>query len=106
MTLLTPTPREIEADLKHRPNERAHIERLYATRDRLIDQLARQGRVSAPDLDALDRLGRCRIANEHWQICEIEARSRLLDDEHHQVRSCAWVANQATLGRVSPPATC
>lgn len=106
MTQLTATPREIEAALKNRCHERTHIERLYAVRDRMIAQLARKGRVTASDLDSLDRLGRCKIANEHWDICEIEARSRLLDDEHHQVRSCAWVANQATLGRVSRAPVC
>ncbi len=68
------------------------LEVLYAERDAAVLALAAKGRIEAPDLVALDRLGRCKVANEHWGICDGSARQALLNDPHHYVRSCACLA--------------
>lgn len=68
------------------------LEVLYAERDAAVLALATKGHIEAPDLVALDRLGRFKVANEHWGICDSTARHALLNDPHHFVRSCASLA--------------
>lgn len=64
----------------------------YQKRDFQIASLSAKGSVTPEDLHDLDRIGRCSVANELWGICTTEARSRLLDDSHHFVRSCASIS--------------
>jgi len=68
------------------------LEALYAERDAAVAALGTKGRIEAADLASLDRLGRCKVANEHWGICDESARHALLNDAHHFVRSCASLA--------------
>lgn len=70
----------------------AQLEVIYADRAKAIAVLAAAGRVDADDLRQLDRLGRCHVANELWNVCTSEARDALLHDEHPHVRSCASLA--------------
>ncbi|MGP0171303.1 hypothetical protein ACSVIJ_05395 [Pseudomonas sp. NCHU5208] len=65
---------------------------LYAERETAVACLAAKGSIGAADLQALDRLGRCKVANEHWGLCDEAARHSLLNDSHHFVRSCASLA--------------
>jgi hypothetical protein len=60
------------------------LEVLYARRDAAVASLGGKDRITAADLAVLDRLGRCKVANEHWAICDEPA--------HHFVRSCAQLA--------------
>ncbi|EKF7416907.1 TPA: hypothetical protein MXR76_004046 [Pseudomonas aeruginosa] len=68
------------------------LEVLYAEREKAVSTLGSKSVIQAADLDTLDYLGRCKIANEHWQICDETARRALLNDAHHFVRSCAKLA--------------
>lgn len=68
-------------------------EAIYAQREADVADLASRGSISASDLESLDRLGRCKVANDHWSICNEQARKALLNDPHHFVRSCAVLAN-------------
>lgn len=83
------TPRQIEESLKKRCPVPSQVQLLYATRDSFVDQLALRGLATASDLADLDRLGRFKLASNHWRICDPEARRALREDAHHQVRSCA-----------------
>ena len=67
----------------------AEMQGIYAERDADIAAMRQRGVVAPPDLLAVDRLGRCRVANELWGICTQEARQALLEDPHPHVRSCA-----------------
>lgn len=68
------------------------IELLFEQRDRLIASLVSKGVIEAKDLHALERSGKCIVANEHWHLCSKDARDALHDDGHHFVRSCAAIA--------------
>ncbi|CAI9912150.1 TPA: hypothetical protein ACNVX4_005943 [Pseudomonas aeruginosa] len=68
------------------------LEVLYAEREKAVSSLGTKKSIQAADLEALDYLGRCKVANEHWQICDESARRALLNDAHHFVRSCAKLA--------------
>jgi hypothetical protein len=89
------TPRKLETMMKGRCSVQSDVERLYEAREVLLQQLLAKGLVTAEDLANLDRLGRCKVASEHWAICSAEARRDLLADQHHQVRSCAAVSEGA-----------
>jgi hypothetical protein len=89
------TPREIEDWIHRNPHRPADIERLYAARDQYVERLQTQPGVTLADLAGLDRLGRFRVAAELWGSCTQSARSALLSDEHHQVRSTAMIAASA-----------
>ncbi|HFS8928961.1 TPA: hypothetical protein ACH1VU_006237 [Pseudomonas aeruginosa] len=65
---------------------------LYAERDAAVAAMADKGIIEAADLAPLDCLGRCKVANEHWGICDVSARHTLLNDTHHFVRACACLA--------------
>lgn len=69
-----------------------HLEEMYAKRQRDVGAFAAQESIQASDLDGLDRLGRCAVASDHWLKCLPEARTALLNDGHHFVRSCADVS--------------
>jgi hypothetical protein len=81
------------------PNPQA-LEVLYALRDAGVSALADKGRIEAADLVPLDRIGRCKVANEHWGICDGSARHALINDSHHFVRSCA--AQPQVLSNATP----
>ena len=68
------------------------LEVLYAEREAAVAALGAKGRIEVADLTSLDRYGRCKVANEHWGICDASARHALLNDKHHFVRSCASLA--------------
>lgn len=76
---------------------RQELEAFYAERDFAVSELVIQGRINASDLAKLERLGRFKIADEHWAICDASARKALLNDAHHFVRSCAAIADQQQL---------
>lgn len=67
------------------------LQETYDKRAESVSSLAETGRIEAADLRELDYLGRCKVANEHWGICEASARQALLNDQHHFVRSCARI---------------
>jgi hypothetical protein len=73
------------------PN-REQLEALYAQREAGVAALALQDRITAADVRSLDRIGRCKVANEHWALCDEDARQALRDDSHHFVRACADLA--------------
>lgn len=81
--------------MKHRCPIQSQVERLYEAREDLLQQLLAKGAVTAEDLANLDRLGRCKVASDHWAICTAQARSDLLVDQHHQVRSSAVISQAA-----------
>lgn len=64
----------------------------YAARDREIDRLKAQKKVSTDDIRALDRLGRFLATCELWNLCDRAAQDALLNDEHPHVRSSAAIA--------------
>lgn len=68
------------------------LEILYAKRDADVAELSRKEQIGEADLAHLDHLGKCRIANDHWRLCDDSARRSLLNDAHHFVRSCAALA--------------
>lgn len=68
------------------------LNKLYAERQRLVDKLGNQEAIHSSDLEKLDRLGRCAVADVHWLKCSPEARTALLNDGHHFVRSCAEIS--------------
>ncbi|PWD01994.1 MULTISPECIES: hypothetical protein [Pseudomonas] len=65
---------------------------IYAEREARVDALASSGSITSADLKTLDRIGRCKVANDHWSICDEQARNALANDPHHFVRSCAALA--------------
>lgn len=65
---------------------------IYADREARVEALASTGCIKAADLEALDRIGRCKVANDHWGLCDEQARRALINDPHHFVRSCAALA--------------
>ena len=73
------------------PN-REQLEALYEQREADVAALALHDRITAADVRSLDRLGRCKVANEHWTLCDEDARQALRDDSHHFVRACAGLA--------------
>lgn len=93
------TPSQIEVTLKKGCPKNGEIERLYATRDSHIASLQARGVVTLKDVRDADRLGRCQLACNHWDICDSDARSALLADAHHQVRSCASLNTAAKPGK-------
>jgi len=70
------------------------LEVIYAQRAERVAELAKQEIITAQDLETIDRLGRCKVADTLWQKLNVEARSRLLTDQHHSVRSCAILAKE------------
>ncbi len=85
-------PRQIEASMKSRCPKPGEAERLYAARDRFVAALKESGGIELSDLEKLDRMGRCQVAGECWEILSAGARQSLLDDAHHQVRACAAIS--------------
>lgn len=67
---------------------------IYAEREARVEALASTGRITAADLEKLDRIGRCKVANDHWGLCDEQARRALINDPHHFVRSCAVLASK------------
>lgn len=65
---------------------------IYAEREARVEALASTGSIKAAELEALDRIGRCKVANDHWALCDEQARHALINDPHHFVRSCAAFA--------------
>lgn len=83
------TPSQIADTLKKGCFKNGEIERLYDARNSHIASLQAKGVVTLQDVRDADRLGRCQLASNHWDICTLDARTELLADVHHQVRSCA-----------------
>src|SRR3546814_3153137 len=50
--------------------------------------LVTTGGIKAEDLNPLDRLGRCMVANDHWSICDEAARSALRSEERRVGKEC------------------
>lgn len=86
-----PTPRHLEDVMKMRCPKQGEVDSLYVARDAFIERLRANGLITLQDIHDLDRLGRAKVASDHWAICSQEARKALLSDAHHQVRSCASV---------------
>lgn len=86
------SPSEVEAAMARRCPKAGEVEQLYLLRDQLIRKLIVQGAVSEDDVRALDRLGRCNLASDHWALCDEHAKALLLADGHHQVRACAAIS--------------
>jgi hypothetical protein len=87
------SPGDMERGLKHGCASAEEVAALYAQRKALVLILGIKGVVTVKDVRKLDRLGRCDVANGLWSSCTQDAKDALLADPHHQVRSCATVAN-------------
>jgi len=85
-------PAQLDAARTPRCPQPGEVDRLFAVRDAYISDLRAKGVIDANDLLALERTGKCTVANDHWHICTKEARDALLNDAHHFVRSCAAIA--------------
>lgn len=70
------------------------VETLYATRDEYVSELAKCHEVTPEMFAAIETHGRSKIASELWGICTEDARSLLLDDKHHFVKSNANFSNR------------
>jgi hypothetical protein len=89
------TLRQEAQDLGHGRGNPAKIQALYDRRDAALSALHQQDKpVDLVHLAELDRLGRCRVADELWSRCTDTGRESLLHDEHPHVRSCAKIAEQ------------
>lgn len=89
----TPTAAQLNAARKPRCPRPGETEQLFAARDACVARLREVGRVEVQDLRALERSGKCIVANELWSLCTKEAQQALLEDEHHFVRSCAQISS-------------
>lgn len=87
------TLRQLEVEFKKCRPDNSRLEAFYVQRDGEIATLSQKPVISADDLVPLDRLGRFRVADELWAKCDQKARSSLLHDEHHYVRSAAALAS-------------
>lgn len=90
------TPREIELEMKPRCHSPMEAQALMDAREAFVSNLVQVGRVSPEDLMRLDRLGRFKVADECWAICDEQARDYLLNDAHHQVRAAALLSGRAS----------
>ena len=63
------TSREIEEEMTPRCPKPGEIERLYEARSHQLVQLTASGTIQRSDLDTLDRLGRFKVATEHFSRC-------------------------------------
>jgi hypothetical protein len=68
------------------------VEQLYATRDVELARLGGLNMIEPPDLVPLDRGARFIVACSLFERCSIAAQDALLCDEHHSVRSAAFLA--------------
>jgi hypothetical protein len=68
------------------------LELIYAERQTRLAELYAKGEITAADLQTVDRLGRCAIANDAWAMCSADSQRLLLLDLHPHVRSCAAVS--------------
>jgi hypothetical protein len=84
--------REFQQSLPRGGGSSERVAQLYEMGDAAVAALASIGRVTAEDLDRLDRRSRCAVASSHWALCTPTARAALLADEHHFVRSCASIS--------------
>lgn len=73
----------------------AELVGIYAHREAVVASLLAAPSIEAKDVAELDRLGRCKLANEGWRKASPEARWALLNDPHPHVRSCAFLASLA-----------
>lgn len=71
------------------------VELLYATREMEVATLTGKAMVTADDLLELDHGARAMVADKLFWHCDDRARSFLLTDAHHWVRSCAVVAQSS-----------
>lgn len=69
-----------------------NIEHHYESQFQIVDALANKSIISLSDLQPLSRIGKCRLINMAWIKLTPEAKTALLHDEHHFVRSCALLA--------------
>lgn len=81
------TSRAIEVENESKPKTVSNAERLYAARDSDVAMLVKKGVITLQDVQGLCRIGRFKIADEHFDICDIDARKALRFDEHHFVRA-------------------
>lgn len=68
------------------------IAALYKYRIICVNALSTKRVITSDDLDSLDRIGKTQIASEHWILLNSEAKTALLNDSHHFVRSCALLS--------------
>lgn len=61
-------------------------------RQSTLDTLRKKGAVVVSDLQGTHRYLRIAICDELWSLCDADAKSYLLNDLHHHVRSCAEIA--------------
>ncbi|MBN3760870.1 hypothetical protein [Burkholderia sp. Ac-20365] len=70
------------------------VKKLYATRDAEVATLAAKDSISAEDIAKLDRGARATIASSHFSKCDDTAKTALLNDSHHWVRSSAEISER------------
>lgn len=68
------------------------VKRLYQLREQELCHLAKKETIVLKDLEELDRIGRTTVASLMFQKCDTTAKSALLKDPHHFVRSAATIA--------------
>lgn len=83
------TPAMFADQIKNGSYKPSVIALMYQCRDLMIERLVHAPSIKTEHIAQLDRTGRCKIASEHWDLCDAEAKRSLLNDVHHFVRSCA-----------------
>ena len=99
---MTMTAKELQASFGRRKPNREETEELYRLRDLEVEALAKQSVITIADIQALEWGGRFKIANEHLDKCDEQARHALMHDQHHGVRSAAVLFKPAE--KPVPPA--
>lgn len=72
----------------------AEIEKMYDEQDQAVKKLMAKDIIVPSDLNALNRIGKCKLVNSAWLQCSNNTQHALLHDEHHFVRGCATMAVQ------------
>lgn len=80
---------------------RKEIEVMYQSRDGIVATLAAKNVIEAEDILGLDRVGKFRIASDHFSKCTPAAQGMLLNSEHAHVRSAAKLADHGMVGGIS-----
>lgn len=96
------TAKELQASFGRRKPNREETEELYRLRDLEVEALAKKSIITVDDIQALEWGGRFKIANEHLDKCDEQARHALVHDQHHGVRSAAVLFKPAA--KPVPPA--
>ena len=100
---MTKTAKELQASFGRRKPNREETEELYRLRDLEVEALAKKSVITVADIQTLEWGGRFKVANEHLDKCDEQARHALMHDQHHGVRSAAMLFKPSE--KPAPPPT-